>query len=155
MQNGECLMMDAGCEYMNYASDFTRTVPIGKISEAHSDLLDMIDEIKDILVRKSKQGQIYSLGHLHRMSEEMMLKGLKQFGVHLNINQLREYYPHGVSHWIGLDVHDCDTIGYGFKLQKGCVFSVEPGIYFPENCSDVPKELCGIGCRFEDTVIIE
>ena len=155
MKNGDCLMMDAGCEYMNYASDFTRTVPIGKVSEAHSDLLDMIDEIKNILVRKSKLGQIYSLGHLHHLSEQMMLKGLSQFNLNLNLNKLREYYPHGVSHWIGLDVHDCDTIGYDFKLRKGCVFSVEPGIYFPENASDIPKELRGIGCRFEDTVIIE
>lgn len=155
MKNGECLMMDAGCEYMNYASDFTTTVPIGKISEAHSDLLEMMEEIKNVLVKKSKKGQVYSLGHLHSLSEEMMLKGLTQFNVHLNKKKLQEYYPHGVSHWIGLDVHDCDTVGYGFQLRKGCVFSVEPGIYFPENSPDIPKELCGIGCRFEDTVIIE
>ncbi|KAK8878260.1 Xaa-Pro aminopeptidase 3 [Tritrichomonas musculus] len=155
MKEGECLMMDAGCEYMNYASDFTRTVPIGKISEAHSDLLEMVDEIKNFLVRKAQKGQIYSLGLLHHLSEDMLMRGLTQFGLKLNINQLREYYPHYVSHWIGLDVHDCDSIGYDFKLKKGCVFSVEPGIYFPEDSLDIPKELRGIGCRFEDTVIIE
>lgn len=155
MHNGECLMLDAGCEYQNYASDFTRTVPVGKISTAHRDLLEMIEETKFSLCYKVKKGQIYSLGHLHHSSEDMIMRGLKQLGINIRRQNLQIYYPHGVSHWIGLDVHDCDTILYDFPLKKGCVFSVEPGIYFPDGAPDVPKEFQGMGCRFEDTVIIE
>ncbi|OHT15369.1 putative Xaa-Pro aminopeptidase 3 [Tritrichomonas foetus] len=155
MKEGECLMMDAGCEYENYSSDFTNTVPVGKVPTAHLDLLEMVNDVKDFLVRKVKKGQIHSLGQLHNESEELLIRGLKQFGVKMDKRTIGKYYPHGASHWIGMDVHDCDTIGYGFPIQKGCVFSVEPGLYFPFGSPEIPTELHGLGCRFEDTVIIE
>lgn len=156
IKDGTCVMMDAGCEYYHYTSDFTRTVPAGKVPQIHLQLLDMVEFVKDYLVKLVKKGSVSNLYQLHGESEQMFMKELKSFGFKkMDLGLLRKFYPHGISHWIGLDVHDADTVSHSFKLQTGCVFSVEPGLYFPKNNHNVPEELRGIGCRFEDTVIMD
>ena len=155
IREGDCLMLDAGCEFMHYASDFTNTVPVGKVDNVRLDLLEMVNDVKCILADRARKLHFPNLGAIHNECQNMLIRELKQFGMKISKRQIQKYFPHGVSHWIGLDVHDCDTIGYQFPLTKGCVFSVEPGLYLPYGDPDVPKELQGLGCRFEDTVIID
>ena len=62
------------------------------------------------------------------------------------------YYPHALGHWIGMDTHDTPTVTTNTPIKPGCVLTVEPGLYFPNNDSDVPKSLRGIGVRIEDDV---
>ncbi|KAH0795087.1 Clan MG, family M24, aminopeptidase P-like metallopeptidase [Histomonas meleagridis] len=155
LKEGDCFMMDAGCEYNSYASDYTRTVPIGKVPNVHLELLEMVNDIKDVLKSRTKRKMYQNLKAIHIDCERMLLDGLKGFGVNLNQHQLNEVFPHWVSHFIGIDVHDCDEIPYEYPIKKGTVFSIEPGLYFHVNNKNIPMELRGIGCRFEDTVIIE
>lgn len=157
MKEGTTLMMDAGCEYHHYASDITTTVPIGnpsKLSQQKKDILEMVEDTKNTLVSLCKTGQINSLAFLHYKSEKMLLLGLEECGVNIEPQNLIDVYPHNISHFIGLDVHDADSIQMSFPLQKGCVFACEPGVYFQKDNKFVPDELKGFGCRFEDTVIL-
>ncbi|MBL7688505.1 MAG: M24 family metallopeptidase, partial [Bdellovibrionaceae bacterium] len=69
----------------------------------------------------------------------------------------KKYYPHGVSHYIGLDVHDTGLYqvgGEARKLEPGTAFTIEPGLYIPADDKDAPEELRGIGIRIEDDVVI-
>lgn len=155
MKEGRTVMMDAGCEYHHYASDFTRTFPIGRIPSAHLDLLEMVSSAKDELIARVRAGRIFNLAHLHQQAEQMLARGLRGFGVRAEGLAIRRFFPHGVSHWIGLDVHDCDTVSHTLPFKRGCVFSVEPGLYFAHDDRNAPEELKGLGCRFEDTVILD
>lgn len=154
LREGDCLLLDAGCEYQHYASDFTRTVPIGKTSQARLDAIAMVDEMRATLVNMVKSGSVESLQRLNDECQQMSLKCLRELGVKADMSNLARYCPHRVSHWIGLDVHDSTSVPLDTKLQKGHVFSVEPGMYFGDDV-DCPSELKGIGIRSEDTVIMD
>lgn len=158
LKEGDCLLLDAGAEYQHYASDFTRTVPIGKISPIRQSAVEIVKEVKESLVKMTKAGKFATLNDINIESKKMLMKGLSELGIK-NVNcsfTLRDYYPHSVSHFIGLDVHDCNSIDREtYKLQKGNVFSIEPGLYFQYKNKDCPEELKGVGIRFEDTVILE
>jgi len=69
----------------------------------------------------------------------------------------RKYYPHGVSHWLGMDVHDAGLYQIGDesrRLEPGMCFTIEPGLYIPADDMDAPEELRGIGVRIEDNVLV-
>jgi Xaa-Pro aminopeptidase len=155
LKEGDCILIDAGAEYQHYASDFSRTWPIGKILKSHQAVLDMVDDTKRQLVQKVKAGECASLTELNRHCQSILQKGLRAFGLNLDPGELRKIHAHPVSHWIGLDVHDCWSVPFETPLRKGCAFSVEPGLYFQMDNPIVPAELKGLGCRFEDTVILE
>ena len=155
IQDGDVIMMDAGAQYQNYASDYTRCIAVGKAPQLHKDVLEMVNYVKEFLVVNAKAMKFQSLEHIHVMSEHLLIKGLKELGLSVSQTNLRSLYPQGVSHWIGLDVHDADSISYRYPLQKGNVFSIEPGLVFNPTNPIVPKEFAGLGCRFEDTVILE
>ena len=155
VQDGETIMMDAGCSYMNYCSDFTRSISVGKVPEVKRAVLEMVDYVKNAIVKYAKAKQFQNLGQLHYTSEQLLLRGMKELGFPYNPYKIRQIYPHACSHWIGIDVHDCDSIGFNYQLRPGNVFSVEPGLIFDPQYPETPKELVGLGCRFEDTVIIE
>ena len=65
-----------------------------------------------------------------------------------------KYYPHSVAHWLGMDTHDTPTVATSNPLKPGCVFTIEPGLYFPEDDTEVPKGLRGIGVRIEDDIAV-
>lgn len=155
VQDGEAIMMDAACSYQHYCSDFTRSIGVGKITEVKRCVLEMVDSVKNFIVKHARARAFQTLNQVHYTSEQLLLRGLKEIGIDYNPYKIRQIYPHASSHWIGMDVHDCDSIGFDYQLRKGNVFSVEPGLYFDPYYPETPKELVGLGCRFEDTVIIE
>lgn len=158
-KNGELLTVDAGAEYNYYAGDVTRVMPInGKFSniqkEVYGELLKIQKELISFAkINKSlKEMQDYSVDKLIDLMKNLKL--LKQEKSEITEKQLyKKYYPHGVSHWLGSDVHD-DGPEALHKFQKNMCITVEPGIYIPLNDESAPKELRGMGLRIEDDVVI-
>jgi Xaa-Pro aminopeptidase len=71
----------------------------------------------------------------------------------LKNNFNRKFYPHALGHYLGLDTHDCSSIGTGRALEPGMVITIEPGLYIPVD-PDIPEEFCGLGMRIEDDILI-
>lgn len=155
LKEGEILLINGGCEYQNYASAFSRSVPIGKVNPAIDAALKIVERIKTDLVSLVKANKVDTLQNLHDVANKKLMKGLKELGVNVDNNGLAQYSQNKVSHWVGLDFDDSTTIPNTFKLKKGCVFTVEPGLYFHSSNPNCPKELQGVGIKFGDTVIIE
>ena len=162
LRAGELLLMDAGCERHGYVSDITRTWPIGPggFSDAQADVYDAVLEAHDSCLRATKIGA--SLSDLHSLSVSVLSECLVNLGVGRALgksNMVRsgtymKYYPHSVAHWLGMDTHDTPTVATSNPLQPGCVFTIEPGLYFPEDDPEVPKGLRGIGVRIEDDIAV-
>jgi len=162
--DGELILIDAGCEYQYYASDITRTIPVsGKFSEAQKELYEMVLavelEIIEMIKPKIKRTS------LQKKSEELLCKGMIRLGILkgdykklIKKKAHKKYYPHGIGHWMGLDVHDeCpyrDNNGKEITLKSGMVMTIEPGIYIDKNDTTVPKRYRGIGIRIEDDILV-
>ncbi|MCW5790852.1 MAG: aminopeptidase P N-terminal domain-containing protein [Polyangiaceae bacterium] len=162
MQDGELLLIDAGCEYEYYASDITRTFPVnGSFSEPQRAIYEVVLEAQLASIRAVRPGA--TLDDVHRASVEVITRGLVQLGliegpVSEAIEELRyrPYYMHKTSHYLGMDVHDVGPYFEGGKprpLQAGVVITVEPGIYIAEE-SAAPEAYRGIGVRIEDDVLV-
>ncbi|HGO5822572.1 TPA: Xaa-Pro aminopeptidase [Mannheimia haemolytica] len=161
LKDGDLLLIDAGAEFAYYAGDITRTFPInGKFSEPQRELyeltLTMQKEAIKLLVPNS------SIKAANDKAVQILTEGLVRLGI-LNgdvetlIEQkaYRQFYMHGLGHWLGLDVHDVGDYGTerDCPLQIGMVLTVEPGIYIPKD-ADVPEQYKGIGIRIEDNLLI-
>lgn len=163
-RKGDLFLIDAGCEYMGYASDITRTLPVGgKYSKAQRQIMDVVAEAHAAGIAACRRGNYYS--EIHRVAEEALVEGLRSLKLLkgstkeiLEKKSHKKYYPHGTGHWLGIDVHDpCPTIdesGKSIKLAPGMITTVEPGLYFMENDESVPAEYRGIGVRIEDDILI-
>ena len=159
----ELVLIDAGCELEGYASDVTRTYPIGGrfagpgraiyevVFEAQQAALDQcmpgstITKIHDAAVRKIVEG-LLELKLLSGDVDELIAE-----------EKHRPFYMHGTSHWLGLDVHDVGsyrTDGDPRPLEPGMCLTVEPGIYIAESNDAADLRYRGIGVRIEDDVVI-
>lgn len=162
MQDGDLLLIDAGCELDGYASDITRTLPVsGRFSAAQKDVYEITlaahqaafdlarpcvawNEVHDAATKVLAQGMI-DLGLLQGSLDSVLESG-----------SYRQFYMHRTSHWLGLDVHDVGEYKVGDewrKLEPGMVFTIEPGFYI-RPAANVPKHLENIGVRIEDDVLI-
>lgn len=143
LKPGELILMDVGAEYSHYASDITRTIAYGEPSkrqkEVYAAVLDVQKRARSLL----KPG--IDLRSYEVKVEKLIGQKLRDLGVIDSQESaiIRHYYPHSVSHFMGLDVHDVGD--YEQPLAEGVVMTVEPGIYIPEE---------GIGVRIEDDVLI-
>ena len=165
MKAGELLLIDAGCEYQNYASDITRTFPVsGTFSPAQRDIMQIVGEAHYECIRASKPGVSYT--KIHEVATEVIVEGLRSLKILkgskkdiIRKGSQKKYFPHGTGHWIGLDVHDeCpyfDGKNKSLKLKPGMVFTVEPGIYFLPEDKSVPAKYRGIGVRIEDDILVK
>ena len=165
MKEGDLLLIDAGCEYQNYASDITRTFPVsGRFSRAQRNIMDIVEDAHKEAVRAAKAGTAYK--KIHEAAADALLDGLRTLkllkGTKKDIlkkGSLRRYYPHGTGHWLGLDVHDAcpylDAKGESLRLKPNMVLTIEPGLYFLPNDKTVPAEYRGIGVRIEDDVVVK
>lgn len=163
LKAGQFLLVDAGAEVDYYTGDITRTYPVsGKFSPVQARLYGRVLELQKHVIQIAKPGLPFTRlqetainGLIDVMLSEGLLKGTHE-EVHAS-GAYKKYYPHGVSHYLGSDVHDAGTVeinGQPRVLEPGICFTVEPGIYIPEDDLTAPEELRGIGIRIEDDVLV-
>lgn len=149
LDKGELLLLDMGAEYMGYTADITRTLPVsGKFSTEQKILYQLVYDAQEAAFRMCAPGNAFRAPH--EAAAKVIREGLKSLGIIAKDEEFRRYFPHGTSHYLGLDVHDAGT---RTALKPGNVITVEPGIYIPENSPCDPK-WWKIGIRIEDDVLI-
>jgi len=162
LRDGDLVLIDAGCEYQGYAGDITRTFPVsGKFSKAQREIYDIV------LASEYKALEILGPGSSMQAATEgavrVMIAGLVKLGILSgDVETLfseqahRPFFMHGLSHWLGMDVHDVGHYGSVDRsrtLEPGMVITVEPGLYIAPD-ADVPEAYRGIGIRIEDDILI-
>ena len=144
------VLMDVGAEYHGYSADVTRTFPAnGKFTAEQKQIYDIVYEAQEAVFKICKEGT--SFQEIEKTAREVVAKGLVKLGILKDEKESRLYYPHGCSHFLGLDVHDK---GIYSTLKENMIITVEPGIYIPEN-SNCDKKWWGIAVRIEDDVLIK
>ena len=142
------ILMDVGAEYRGYTADVTRTIPVnGKFNNEQKIIYDLVYKSQEEAIKEAIIGN--SFNDIYLKSYDIIAKGLIDLGIIDDYREARKYYPHGVSHHIGLDVHDPGSR----DLMENMVITVEPGIYIPENSNTDPK-WWNIGVRIEDDILI-
>ncbi|MDA9809328.1 aminopeptidase P family protein [Flavobacteriales bacterium] len=148
----DVILMDFGAEYANYSSDLTRCVPVnGRFTSRQKKVYNSVLRVKNEATKLLKPGVL--LNEYHKMVGEIMEKELIKLQLISNQdvkNQdpnwpaYKKYFMHGTSHYIGLDTHDLGS--WINPIEENMVFTVEPGIYIPEE---------GLGIRLEDDVVVQ
>lgn len=162
-EDGDILLIDAGCEYQSYASDITRSFPVnGKFSSAQKDIYQAVLDAQIEVIEAIKPG--VSFDHLQKVAEVSLSSACLKLGLLresldevLEKKLYRKYYPHNIGHWLGLDVHDRGRYTYGTEsrlLEPGFVLTVEPGLYIPKSDESVRAEFRGVGIRIEDDILV-
>jgi len=145
----QLVLMDVGAEFQNYTADVTRTIPAnGKFTKEQAEIYNLVLAAQNAGIEASVVGASFS--DPHRVARSVIQHGLTELGIIQTAEEVRTYFPHGTSHYIGLDVHDPGTYG---PLQANSVITVEPGIYIPPNSPCDPK-WWGIAIRIEDDILI-
>jgi len=145
----EMVLMDVASEYHGYSADVTRTVPsTGKFTTEQKTIYDLVYKAQEEVFKLCKEGSTFDT--IEKRSEEVVADGLLKLGIIKNKKEAPTYYPHGCSHFIGLDVHDK---GEYKKLMANMAITVEPGIYISPN-SNCDKKWWGIAVRIEDDILI-
>src|SRR5690606_3789594 len=137
---GDLLLMDIGAEVCGYSADITRTYATAKPSKRQHQVYEAVLSVHDRALDLLKPG--VDMKQYEAQVDALMAKQLKKLGLIDDVSnkrQLKKYYPHLASHFLGLDTHD--AADYTAPLEPGMVLTVEPGIYIPEE---------GIGIRIED-----
>lgn len=145
-------MLDVGAEYANYSSDMTRTIPVnGKFTARQKQVYQAVLNVKNKATEMLLPGTLWKEYHKEVgkiMTSELLGLGLITTEDVKNENPdwpaYKKYFMHGTSHHLGLDTHDYGLLH--LPMQPNMIFTVEPGIYIPEE---------GIGIRLEDDVIIQ
>jgi Xaa-Pro aminopeptidase len=161
INDGDMVLVDAGCEYGLYASDITRTFPInGKYSSEQREIYNIVLEAHNKACQAIKVGASCLEPQIE--SETVLSQGLKDIGLlHGSLDEIlekklfREFYYHKIGHWLGLDVHDdCpySINGEDIKFQENMVMTIEPGIYINDS-ADVDERWKGIGIRLENDIL--
>ncbi|MCA0152526.1 aminopeptidase P family protein [Winogradskyella vincentii] len=149
---GDLILMDVGAEYANYSSDMTRTIPVsGKFTDRQRAVYNAVNRVKDNATKMLVPGTLWEEYHIEvgkLMTSELLDLGLIDKADVQNENPdwpaYKKYFMHGTSHHIGLDTHDYGLLHEPMKANM--VFTVEPGIYIPDE---------GFGIRLEDDVVIQ
>ena len=163
LRDHEMVLIDAGCELEGYASDVTRTYPIGgRFTAAGRAIYDVVLTAQRAGIDQCSPGK--TLADVHAASVRAIVEGLVDLELLSgDVDDLiakeahRRFYMHKTSHWLGLDVHDVGNYGSGGNhrpLEPGMVFTVEPGIYLAADDENAKAEFRGIGVRIEDDIAI-
>ncbi len=149
MEDGDLVVMDIGAEYRGYSADVTRTAPVnGRFSESQRLIYEAVLEAQEAAIAAARSGAGFrSLG---AAASAVLADRLVELGIISDPAEVRRFFPHGVSHYLGLDVHD--TGAYG-TLRPGSVITVEPGIYIPPT-EGVDERWWNIGVRIEDDILV-
>jgi Xaa-Pro aminopeptidase len=163
IEAGELLLIDAGCEYGYYASDVTRTFPVGRgFSREQQAIYELVLEAQLEGIAAACPGA--TLQQIHEVAARVIARGLVRLGLLSgDVDSLVEsegykrFFMHRTSHWLGMDVHDVGAYfvdGKPRALGSGMVLTVEPGVYIAPEESSVAPEWRGIGVRIEDDVLV-
>lgn len=149
LNEGDLLVCDIGAEYHNYTADVTRTLPVsGKFTEEQKIIYNVVLEAQEAGIRVCKPGnRFWDPGN---EAKRIITDRLMELEIISEPKQVRQYFMHGTSHYLGLDVHDVGLYG---NLTSGNVITVEPGIYIAEGSPCDPK-WWNIGVRIEDDILI-
>jgi Xaa-Pro aminopeptidase len=146
---GDLILMDMGAEYHGYTADVTRTVPVnGTFSEDQRVLYNLVLEANLAGIAACRQGNGFY--DPHTAATRVIADGLVKLGIISDPSEVRKYFNHGTSHYLGMEVHDPGLYG---KLAPGSIITVEPGIYIPEG-APCNRKYWNIGIRIEDDVLI-
>ena len=163
LNDGDLVLIDAGCELDCYASDITRTFPVGgRFSDAQRALYELVLEAQHAAIDKVRAGNHWN--DPHDAAVRVLTRGLLKLGLlrgtlakALKAQSYTRFYMHRTGHWLGMDVHDVGDYkidGHWRELEPGMVLTVEPGLYIPRGSKGVAKKWQGIGIRIEDDVLV-
>ena len=163
MKAGEVVLNDSGAEYDYYASDVTRTYPVsGRFSPEQRAIYEIVLAAQKSALALVKPGLPHE--EIENACARAQAEGLVRLGLLSgDVEKIvkdrtdRRFTLHGVSHWVGLDVHDAGRYrvhGASRRLEPGMVFTIEPGIYVPANSAGVDRKWWNIGVRIEDTILV-
>ena len=163
MKAGDVLLNDSGAEYRYYATDITRTYPVsGRFSPEQRAIYDVVLAAQKAALAQVRPGALHA--EIGKAAARVQTEGLVRLGfLSGNVDKLvrdnghRAFTKHGISHWVGLDVHDPGryaVAGDSRRLEPGMVFTIEPGIYIPEGMAGVDRKWWNIGVRIEDVVLV-
>ncbi|WP_105887820.1 Xaa-Pro aminopeptidase [Haemophilus influenzae] len=161
LNDGDLVLIDAGCEFAMYAGDITRTFPVnGKFSQPQREIYELVLKAQKRAIELLIPGNSIKQANdevIRIKTQGLVDLGILKGDVDTLIEQqaYRQFYMHGLGHWLGLDVHDVGSYGQDKQriLEIGMVITVEPGIYISED-ADVPEQYKGIGVRIEDNLLM-
>jgi Xaa-Pro aminopeptidase len=149
LNNKDLLVSDVGAEYHGYTADVTRTIPVdGKFSTEEAAIYQIVFDAQTAGISECKVGNKFWAPN--DTATSIIGTGLLKLGIIKKRSEVKNYFFHGTSHYLGLDVHDVGLYG---PLKDGMVITVEPGIYIPEGSPCDPK-WWNIGIRIEDDILI-
>ena len=162
LRDGDLLLIDAGCELDYYASDVTRTLPVGgRFTPEQRAVYEVVLEAQLAAIDKVRAGNHWN--DPHDAAVRVITRGLKKLGFLsgtparlIRDGAYQKYFMHRTGHWLGIDVHDVGDYKVGDQwrqLEPGMVMTVEPGIYLPAG-GKVPAKFRNIGIRIEDDVLV-
>jgi Xaa-Pro aminopeptidase len=160
-KDGDLLLIDAGAEYNYFTGDITRTFPVnGKFTEEQALVYQSVLTVQKRIIEMIKPGLQFKL--LQETTINMLVDSLLTLGLLsgrkediVTSQAYKRFYPHGVSHWLGMDVHDSGLYvknNESRPLEANMCFTVEPGLYIRADDETVPKKFRGIGVRIEDNI---
>ena len=163
LKSGDLVLIDAGCEYQNYAADITRTFPVnGKFSAAQAAIYDIVLAAQLAAIKTIAPGVTYD--QANKTTIAVITQGLVDLGILKgDVDQLieagayRDFYMHSVSHWLGMDVHDVGDYKINDQwrvYEAGMLLTIEPGIYISADNQNVDKKWRGIAVRIEDDILV-
>ena len=163
LKAGELLLIDAGAEYEGYASDITRTFPIGgRFTEAQRDIYELVLDCQEQCIRMVAPG--VTMEEMHQRSVEILTEGMVRLGLLtgdpkklIEEGTYKKFYMHRLGHYLGMDVHDAGRYhldGEPRTVEAGMVMTVEPGLYISQDAEGIPGKYRGIGVRIEDDVLV-
>lgn len=142
LKDGDLLLMDFGADVNYYAADLSRTIPVsGKFSSRQKELYQLVLDIQKKAIALFVPGN--TINFVNKKVNNWMMESLTEIGLLKSPEDLQKYYPHGTSHFLGIDVHDVGTKEIEFK--KGMVLTCEPGLYIKEE---------SIGVRIENDIVV-
>ncbi len=163
LNDGDLLLIDAGCEQECYASDITRTFPVnGRFSKEQRALYELVLEANRAAIEQVKPGHHWN--RPHEAAVKVLTRGLVKLGLLkgqpaslIKKETYRRFFMHRTGHWLGMDVHDVGDYKVGDQwrvLEPGMTLTIEPGLYIPAGSKGVAKKWWNIGIRIEDDVLV-
>lgn len=163
MEDGDLLLIDAGCEFDYYAADITRTFPVnGRFTAPQRAVYQAVLDSQLAAIAETKPGS--TIERVHQVALTTLVEGMLRIGLLtgtvesvLKDESYKRFYMHRTSHWLGMDVHDVGAYfvdGEPRPFEPGVVLTIEPGIYISPGDEQVAPEYRGIGIRIEDDILV-